>query len=111
MTKHNSSISASGPGGCIGRRRLVPFVSWLFACSLTAAACGASYDRGSWETTLIERYGFSRTSAQCFLDGVESNGLRDRFVEDSVEVDDDIEAIVRACDIPIDERMSLGIGF
>ena len=45
------------------------------------------------------------------MDGVEANGLQDRFAGDSVDLDYDLERIIRSCDLSITERVMMGVGW
>ena len=75
------------------------------------AGCSGGYSRQDWHDTFTDRYGLSGSSAACIMDGVEANGLEDRFTGDSVDLDYDLERIIRACDLPITERVMLGVGW
>ncbi len=86
----------------------------LIAAALVAVialtGCSGGYNRQEWQDTFTSRYGFSPTSAACVLDRVEAQGIEDRFAGDSVDIDAEIEAIIRDC-VPITERALVGIGF
>lgn len=74
-----------------------------------ACSSDEGFDRASWADVLLNDYRLEPSSVTCLLDGVEDNGLEEKFAGSSVEVDFELERIIRACDMPGDDRFKLGV--
>ncbi len=83
------------------------------AASLTAPALACSsdggYDRASWANVLLNDYRLEPSSVTCLLDGVEENGLEEKFAGTTVEIDFELERVIRTCDMPGDDQFKLGV--